>query len=255
MMHTTGTPAWIDLMTTDRRSAMAFYNAVFGWTYEEQIVDNAVAYVVARHDQRDTAGIATRTPEEIAQGVPPAWNLFFATDDIQTTCTRVQELGGQVLNPPFEAMAAGRMAVIADPTGAISCLWQAKQHAGLATMHVPGTLTWCECLTRDPAAAATFYERLFGWKTEVTFDGTAGYTLCHVDGTPTAGIMAMPPGLEEVPANWMIYFAVKNCDQSITAAERQGGTLLNGPMEYGTGKFAVVGDPQGAVFGIIEPLE
>lgn len=253
MTHTTGTPAWIDLMTTDRQGAMAFYGAVFGWQYEQQR-DATQTYAIARHDGRDAAGIADRSEAEIAQGIPPAWNLFFATEDIDATVTRAAELGARVLNGPFDAMDAGRMAVLTDPTGALFCLWQATGHDGLGVMHVPGALTWVECLTTDPATAIRFYEQLFAWKTETSDDLGTEYTLCHTDGTPTAGIMAMPSELVNVASNWMVYFETHSTDATIKLVQQHGGTLLNGPMEYGTGEFAVIADPQGAVFGIIEPL-
>ena len=255
MTHPNGTPAWIDLMTTDPQGAADFYGAVFGWTFEEQIVDEQVAYIVAHHDGREAAGIAARTDEERARGVPPAWNIFFATDAISQTCDRATTLGATVHTPPFGLPDVGRMAVLTDPTGALFCLWQGNSHVGMATMHVPGTFTWCECLTREPRSAARFYEDLFGWKTETSRDLGTEYTVCHSDGTAIAGIMDMPDGLEGIPATWMTYLATQDCEATITRIQRAGGKLLNGPMEYGTGKFAVIQDPQGAVFGIIEPLE
>jgi predicted enzyme related to lactoylglutathione lyase len=252
MEHPTGTPAWIDLITTDRPAAQAFYGAVFGWTFEEQIVDNAVVYVIARHNQREVAGIATRTPEEIAHGIPPAWNLFFATDDIAKTCAHATSLGATLHTPPFGNPAVGKLAVLADPTGALFCLWQGNAHLGMTTMHTPDTFTWCECLTRDPKRAAAFYEDLFGWKTETSRNFDMEYTLCQRDGQAIAGIMAMPDGLEGVPANWMVYFATDNCEAMLTRITEHGGSRLAEPMEIGTGRFAVAADPDDAVFGIIE---
>lgn len=254
MDHANGTPAWIDLITLDRPAAQMFYGAVFGWTFEDQIIDNAVVYVLARHNQREAAGIAARSPEEVALGIPSAWNLFFATDDIDKTCAHAASLGATVHTPPFGNPAVGKLAVLTDPTGALFCLWQGNAHLGMTTKHAPGTYTWCECLTRDPERTTRFYEDLFGWKTEVSHASSNEYFLCQRDGEAIAGIMTMPDGLEGVPANWMVYFAASDCVATIDRIEQHGGSLLNGPMEVGTGRFAVVTDPNEAVFGIIEPL-
>lgn len=252
MDHAPGTPAWIDLVTTDRPAAQAFYRAVFGWSFENQILDNEVVYVLARHNQREAAGMASRTPEEVALGVPSAWNLFFATEDIHKTCAHAASLGATVRTPPFGNPVVGKLAVLADPTGAPFSLWQANAHRGMETMHAPGTYDWCECLTRDPERAIAFYEDLFGWKTETS---STGYTLCSRDGDTVAGIMAMPAELTGVPANWMTYFATSDCDDTVRRVERYGGDLLHSPMEIERSRFAVLADPEGAVFGVIEPLE
>ena len=87
MTHPTGTPAWIDLMTTDLPSAEAFYGAIFGWQFEEQPSADGSPYAIARHNGRDAAGLAYRTAEEREQGIPPSWNLFFATDDAERACS------------------------------------------------------------------------------------------------------------------------------------------------------------------------
>ena len=254
MEHPNGTPAWIDLITTDRPAAQAFYGAVFDWTFEEQIVDNAVVYVIARHNQREVAGIAARTAQETAVGIPSAWNLFFATDDIAKTCAHAISLGATLHTAPFGNPAVGKLAVLADPTGALFCLWQGNAHLGMTTMDMANTFTWCECLTRDPHRATTFYEDLFGWKTEVSRESDLEYALCRRDGQTIAGIMEMPAGLEGVPANWMVYFATPNCEATLERIEEHGGSRLAEPMEVGTGRFAVAADPDEAVFGIIEPL-
>ena len=57
------------------------------------------------------------------------WNTYIWVDDADETADKVRAAGGTVLIEPFDVMDAGRMAVFADPEGAVFCVWQAKEHA------------------------------------------------------------------------------------------------------------------------------
>ena len=67
---------------------------------------------------------------------------------------------------PFDVMEHGRMAVLADPTGAVFALWQANKHPGATAIDEEGTLVWTELVTDDTNKAGDFYTKLFGWTTE-----------------------------------------------------------------------------------------
>jgi predicted enzyme related to lactoylglutathione lyase len=67
-------------------------------------------------------------------------------------------------------------------------------------------------------------------------------------------MMAIEPGMDQVPPHWLVYFAVKNCDETAAKATAGGGRVVAGPMDIpGTGRFAVVLDPHCAAFGILQP--
>ena len=78
------------------------------------------------------------------------------------------------------------------------------------------------------------------------------YTEFKLDGESVAAMMPMPPMVPaEVPANWLTYFVVEDCDASVKTIESAGGSVMSPPMEVPVGRFAAVADPQGAVFAVI----
>ena len=112
-----------------------------------------------------------------------------------------------------------------------------------------GQFTWYELTTPDVAAAKQFYPKLTNWGVQA-FDHD--YTM-FTSGAPVAGIYQLSAEMAQqgVPPNWMAYVAVDDVDAAIAKATSLGGAVMHGPMEVpGTGRFAVMRDPQGAVFGI-----
>src|SRR5207249_4199305 len=126
------------------------------------------------------------------------------------TAALAKELGGTVIAEPFDVYDVGRMAVIQDPTGAIFAVWQARRHIGARVMDEPGAACWAELNTRDTEKAQGFYTRLFGYSTKAH---ETGYVEYQVNGRSVAGMMAITPEMGDVPPNWLIYFAVADCDQ------------------------------------------
>ena len=61
---------------------------------------------------------------------------------------------------------------------------------------------------------------------------------------------------DEVPSHWMVYFTVPDADAAAETAKANGGQVTFGPADIpGTGRFAIVQDPQGAVFSVMAPTE
>ncbi len=120
------------------------------------------------------------------------------------------------------------------------------------TGYAPGTPSWVDLATSDPAGAREFYTGLFGWDAEVGPDEYGNYTMFLLRGRVAAG-MAGQPAREGVPTAWTTYIAT---DDTATVAKRipeLGGTLLQGPMEIpGQGVMTWSTDPAGAAFGTWE---
>lgn len=107
--------------------------------------------------------------------------------------------------------------------------------------------------TRDTEAARTFYGSVFGWGAETRQDGPVAYTEWKRGNDSVGGMMDMPAEVPpQIPAYWLVYFAVDDCDASVAQAGVLGGTTLAGPMDVEPGRFAALSDPMGAVFGIIK---
>jgi predicted enzyme related to lactoylglutathione lyase len=153
---------------------------------------------------------------------------------------------------PFDVLGAGRMAVFADPTGAVLSVWQPLRHPGAGVVNEPGALCWNELTTRDVEAATRFYEAAFGWRGETTEYGSTTYTEWKLGERAIGGMIRMNDEWPaDVPAHWMVYFAVEDADAAATKVEELGGTVPVAPTDTPAGRFAVVNDPQGALFSII----
>ena len=96
---------------------------------------------------------------------PPSWNTYIWVDSADDTAAKVREAGGSVLSEPFDVFDSGRMAVFADPEGAVFCVWQAAQHtrlAGRQRARLASTSTSSTPATST--ARSAFYGAVFGWE-------------------------------------------------------------------------------------------
>lgn len=250
-----GTFCWVDLATTDVEAAKRFYSELLDWEYDDRPANGGV-YSVARRYDVDVAAMNDQQSEERESGVPPHWNNYISTDSADETAARARDLGGSVLVEPFDIMDVGRMAVIADPTGAVFCTWEPRSHAGAGHVNDVGCPCWNELSTTDTQKASSFYSQLFGWRLEEldTGGGPAYWEIRHDGGAGgrNGGVRALAPEQAGVPPHWMPYFTVESMTAAADAAKASGGNLFFGPAEISMGRIAVIGDPQGAVFGIFE---
>jgi predicted enzyme related to lactoylglutathione lyase len=252
-----GTFCWPELATIDQKAAGAFYRGLFGWDVDTQPIGPTETYTMFKLRGREAGAARTIRPEE--KGVPPHWGSYISVVNADETVTRAKALGAKVFAPPFDVMDAGRMAVLQDPTGAVFNVWQPKKHIGTRVQREPGALTWTELLTRDTNAARKFYTDLFGWSAKVGGDGVQAYTefTAKDQGYPMAGMMdaaALGPRGANIPPNWGPYFQVTDVDATAKKASALGGNVYVPPSDIqNVGRFAVIADPQGAVFAIYMP--
>jgi uncharacterized protein len=113
---THGAFSWFELMTTDPDAAREFYTQLFGWGSKEMDMPKG-KYTTVQVGETSVAGLS-KIPDEAA-GVPPNWGCYVTVKDVDATCTRVKQLGGEIVMPVFEIPGVGRMAVIKDPQGAV----------------------------------------------------------------------------------------------------------------------------------------
>jgi predicted enzyme related to lactoylglutathione lyase len=245
----------VDLGTTDVEGAKAFYRALFGWDAIDVPTDQGVPYTMLTKDGKSVAGMGPIPPDQLEAGMPPMWNTYVNVDSVDETVEKVTAAGGSVVMPAMDVMDSGRMAFIADPTGAAIGLWQAGSHKGAELVNEHGTLFWNELMTDDTAAAGQFYTSVFDWRAEVTEMPNGPYTSFwaegNVEGNAAAGMMGKTEEME-FPNYWGVYFTVDDVDAALTDAKDNGGQVLMQPMDIpGLGRFAVVQDPQGATFTVM----
>lgn len=258
--HAPGTFCWVELATSNQDAAKKFYSGLFGWTFSDTSMGpDAGVYTIFKNKGQDCAALLSMTPDMTKQGIPPNWGAYVAVTSADDTAKKAESLGGKMMMQPFDVMGTlGRMAVLQDPTGGVFSVWQAKDHPGVGITHEPGALCWNELMTPDPKKAEAFYSSLIGWKTEsMPMEAGKTYTLFkRTDGTNAAGAMKMPDTLKGVPPHWITYFQTGDIQATVNKAKASGAEILVPATPIpNVGQFAMIKDPQGAAFGLLQPAQ
>jgi predicted enzyme related to lactoylglutathione lyase len=111
-----GTPQWCEVHTRNYDEVVAFYPAVFGWTTRTMSDTDEFRYTVAVEGEENLAGLMDAT-NWLPEHVPAHWAVYFGVADADATIAKILELGGSVVMPA-EDTPYGRIAAVADPTGA-----------------------------------------------------------------------------------------------------------------------------------------
>jgi len=249
--YSLGTPCWFELGTTDQAAAQEFYRGILGWQPLDLPMGPDDYYTMFQLEGRNAAAAYTLPPKLIAAGVGSHWNVYFATPDVDSSAAKVAELGGTVVQSPFEVMDAGRMSICKDPGGAMFSLWQARRTVGAGVINEHNAVGWSELATRNTEQAREFYTGLFGWTTKGAA-GMATYLEFSTEGQNRGGLLPMGEDWGDAESRWGIYFVVADCDATVAKATDRGAKVLYGPFSApGVGRIAALLDPQGAGFSLI----
>ncbi|HEX9993512.1 MAG TPA: VOC family protein [Acidimicrobiales bacterium] len=245
-----GTPSWVDLSAPDPDAAARFYGELLGWQAHPSPEPEAGGYVMMTLRGHNVAGIGPI----MAEGQPPAWATYVSTADADATAAAVRDAGGAVVMEPMDIMQEGRLAIFADPGGAVFGVWQPRNHKGAGLVNEPGSLCWNELLTRDVEGAKTFYGAVFGWEFNTQSMGPMDYTVVMLGDRGIAGMMDMTGQLpDQVPPHWGVYFAVDDTDATMAKVQELGGSVTAGPMDIpDVGRMAALADPHGAAFNVLQ---
>lgn len=257
--------SWADLASPDPGAAKGFYTGLFGWDAADQTdPEGNYIYTLFTIDGKNVAGMGSQP--EMMQGMPPVWNSYINVTDVDGVVARAAAAGANIIAPAMDVMDSGRMAFLQDPTGAVFGIWQPGTHRGADLLIGAGTMGWNELATRDPNGAADFYGTVFPWSFNKTppEQSPADYWTIHmdtkIDGDGdmdddfNGGIIKMDESWpEQIPPHWMVYFRVESTDAAAAKVRELGGNVSVEPFETPAGKIAVVNDPQGGTFSIIDP--
>jgi predicted enzyme related to lactoylglutathione lyase len=231
-------PAWVTLSSADPQAAAAFYQAVLGWEISE------AGELYGSVDGWPVAAIVHATGD--AQG----WLLHIEVDDIATAVDTVTRAGGNTL-VPATAKTDPAVAVVTDTNGTRFGLHAsgAKQHGRSSS---PGAFAWGELITDDIDASAAFYSAAFGWQLTDP-KGPLGRREWRLNGRAVSGLLPRPPAMPaETPTYWDVYFAVPDIEAAVTTAVERNATPLLAPIPIEIGTIAVLLDPAGAIFTLIQ---
>ena len=254
MPRQSGNFIWYELITDDIEAAATFYGAVTGWTAQDSQIPGQ-DYWMFGLDGTFVGGLLKIGPQAAAGGMRPAWLGYVGVPDVEATVASFTAAGGSVKMPVDTIPGVGRIALLADPQGALIYA-MTPEAAGASTVFAPGKPGhggWHELHTTDWKAALDFYGREFGWGESSQFDmapmGT--YLLFHAGADAIGGMFDS----RSVPhPAWLFYFNTEDIDAGKARIEAAGGRVLNGPHQVPGGTWIVQAqDPQGAMFALTGP--
>jgi predicted enzyme related to lactoylglutathione lyase len=248
-----GTFCWVELATSDQSAAKNFYTQLFGWTYEDHPMGPGMVYTMLKLDGKDVGAMYKLMDDQVEFGVPPNWLSYISVTNADDATAKAKNAGATILKEPFDVMTVGRMSIVKDPTGAVFAIWQAGDHQGAGVCNVPGSFCWNELMTTDTAKDKEFYTSVFGWGADTQNFGGLEYTMFANGDRPAGGMLAITPEMGPIPPNWLVYFAVDDCDAKVQKASELGATVMKPADDIpGIGRFAILIDPQGAAFALIK---
>jgi predicted enzyme related to lactoylglutathione lyase len=239
-----GVPCWVDTWAADPDAAAAFYSELLGWEAARG------EYSIFRHRGRDAAGLG------VGDDLAPAWITYVWVDDADAAAAAARAAGGRLVREPFDSLDGGRIAIVADPAGALFGVWQVGDHRGAAVVNEPGAWAMSALSTPDLEGANAFYGAVFGWTTD-DFGGATMYRLPgYVGGEPSQPVPrdVIAVGMAGEEAAWIAGFWVPDADAAAQTAARLGGRVVAPPFDDGVGRTAVLADPAGAVFTVSKVL-
>jgi uncharacterized protein len=254
-----GVPCWVAAVLPDPEAGVAFYTELFGWEAADIMPpDGPGRYYVCTLGGRAVAAVGSGRGGQAPD--VPAWGTYIWVDSADATATQAAEAGGSVLAAPFDLFDAGRLAVLADPAGAVFCAFEPGRLRGAQVVNQPGAWAMSTLATPDPDSAAAFYGSLFGWQADAMDFGGFTATMWRLPGfkggepgqpvpADVVGVM-LPQDPGDPPPHWSIDFWVTDADTTTTKATNLGAKLLVPPFDSPTGRTGILADPQGATFSL-----
>ena len=233
---------WHEQVSDDPGQAQSFYTQLFGWG-TEVFKPGEMDYTMISSGDSTHGGFS----KAMEGAPPPHWLSHVAVENVDETIEKAKSAGGKVAAGPFDMEDVGRMAILVDPQGAYISAYQSHGDGSGAA----GVFVWDELGTTDADGAQRFYESVFGWATKDMGEDFGGYRIFQSGEEQVAGLMKNPDA--SIPAMWTPYVGVEDTDATCKKATELGAEVIVEPMDVPTvGRFAILKDPQGAVFGIIK---
>jgi predicted enzyme related to lactoylglutathione lyase len=252
--HHVGKIVWADLVTPDLVAARRFYGALFGWTFRDVPGDRN--YALALLDGEPVAGLFQKALPP-GQSKQPAWLTFIAVRDVEAAQQAALQHGGKVLFKTHYYSQRGRQAVLADPDGAVFAVLEAEGGDPPDYLAAPGAWIWSSVLVRDPKQETAFYKSLFGYDVYDLANaggvGDAQHYILSSDNYSRAGLNALPGDSMRRYPHWLNFVRVTDAADTAKKAVELGGRVLVEPrIDRQGGHLALLADPSGAVFGVME---
>jgi len=250
--HHVGKLIFVELVTPDLAAAKRFYAGLFGWTFRD-IQAGGTEYAEAFLGGRPIAGLIHKNLPA-SERRQPAWLSFFAVGDVDAAKRVALQNGAKVLFEPHNIPDRGREAVFADPQGAVFAVLASSSGDPPDVLAAPGDWIWASLITSDPDTDAAFYQSLFGYEVfELPASEGAQHLLLASHDYARASINSLPANRPNAHPYWLNYVRVEDTVNMTAKVVALGGRVLVEPWtDRHGGKVAVVADPFGAPFGLLE---
>ncbi len=245
-----GKMVFAELVTPDLAAAERFYGPLFGWTFQAAQAGRP-AYTPVTANGRTIAGLVQR---DMPAGRRPAWLTCLATTDVDAADATATQHGAKLLYGPYAVPGLGRESVLADPQGAVFGLLSATAGDPAETLAARGTWIWSSLITAEPETDATFYQALLGYEVYPLDDANDPRHLILASGDfARASVNPIPAVEPRLHPRWLSYVRVDDVAASAAQAQTLGGQVLVAPhADRHGGRIAIVADPAGAPFGLME---
>ncbi|MBS1131191.1 MAG: hypothetical protein H6R16_2193 [Proteobacteria bacterium] len=247
-----GKVIWVDLVTPDLAGAKRFYGALFGWSFQD-VPGDEKNFSLAMLNGEPVGGLIQRAMQP---GAPrqPNWLTFISVVDVTEAQRVVLARGGKVLSAPRTYPQRGRQAVFADPHGAPFAVLQSSSGDPKDELADPGEWIWSSLVTPDPDKDAAFYQAVFGYEVfELPSEDGLEHVLLANDDYARVSLNELPQrGAKSYP-HWLNFVRVISASDAVAKVVALGGKILVAPQpDRHGGLVAVVADPAGAPFGLLE---
>jgi predicted enzyme related to lactoylglutathione lyase len=250
--HHVGKIIFVDLVTPDLAVAKQFYAGLFGWTFRD-IHWNGKQYAEALLDGRPVAGLLQKNlPAEKHRR--SSWLSFIAVRDVDAVKVAALQHGAKMLFEPHDLPDRGREAVFADPQGAAFAVLASSSGDPPDVLAEPGEWIWSSLITRDVDTGSAFYQALFDYEVfDLPADKGAKHLMLASDDYARASVNSLPANKPDMPSHWLNFVRVDDAARVAAKVVALGGKVLVEPRpDRHGGKVAVVADPFGALFGLLE---
>ena len=250
--HHVGKVIWVDLVTPDLAAAEHFYGGLFGWTFKD-IHTRTMNYAEALLDGRPVGGLIQHATAA-GEHHQPAWLTFIAVKDVDAAQKAAIENGAKVLSAPHAYPNRGRQAVLADPQDAVFAVMASSSGDPPDFLATPGEWIWSSLIAHDPGPDAAFYQTLFGYEVFDSADEDGSeHLILATDDYARASVNGLPDDAAHHHPHWLNFVRVLDTEQMTARVGQLGGRILVEPrLDRHGGKVAVVADPSGAPFGLLE---
>lgn len=226
----------MDLTVDNAETVRDFYQEVVGWTVE-MLGDD---YVMKSRDDA-VAGICHK--RGALADFPSEWLAYFSVPNLDESLAAVAKNGGKIVISPTGEQGY-RYAVISDPSSAVCTIME-----GMDSMNRE---MWVDLTVPNAEQVRDFYQQVIGWTSHfLSMGGDDDYVMKSEDDA-VAGICHKQGANAELPSRWLIYFPVKNLDESLAVVTNRGGNIIAPPRGESGKRYAVISDPSGAVCALTE---